>query len=353
MLFRSLGVIAEIANRVMVMYQGEIVEKGDLHKVFKNAEHPYTQGLIACRPQMDRLLKRLPTISDFMNNEQDPENFIKSLQIDEKDKFQLASETVLKVENLSTYFPVKSGILGRTKSYVKAVENVNIEVREGETLGLVGESGCGKTTLGRSILKLIDPYKGKVLYKDQEISKLSNSALRKLRKELQIIFQDPYSSLNPRKTIGEAIKEPMQVHGIFNNSQDLKIEVDNLLVKVGLEAEMYDRYPHELSGGQRQRVCIARALGLKPKFIICDESVSALDVSVQAQILNLLNDLKKEYGLTYIFISHDLSVVKHMADRIAVMKDGEIVEYGLTEEVYSNPQSDYTRKLIDAVPKGI
>ncbi|MBC35866.1 MAG: ABC transporter ATP-binding protein [Bacteroidetes bacterium] len=349
----DLGVIAEIANRVMVMYQGEIVEKGDLHKVFKNAEHPYTQGLIACRPQMDRLLKRLPTISDFMNNEQDPENFIKSLQIDEKDKFQLASETVLKVENLSTYFPVKSGILGRTKSYVKAVENVNIEVREGETLGLVGESGCGKTTLGRSILKLIDPYKGKVLYKDQEISKLSNSALRKLRKELQIIFQDPYSSLNPRKTIGEAIKEPMQVHGIFNNSQDLKIEVDNLLVKVGLEAEMYDRYPHELSGGQRQRVCIARALGLKPKFIICDESVSALDVSVQAQILNLLNDLKKEYGLTYIFISHDLSVVKHMADRIAVMKDGEIVEYGLTEEVYSNPQSDYTRKLIDAVPKGI
>lgn len=349
----DLGVIAEIANRVMVMYQGEIVEKGDLHKVFKNAEHPYTQGLIACRPQMDRLLKRLPTISDFMNNEQDPENFIKSLQIDEKDKFQLASETVLKVENLSTYFPVKSGILGRTKSYVKAVENVNIEVREGETLGLVGESGCGKTTLGRSILKLIDPYKDKVLYKDQEISKLSNSALRKLRKELQIIFQDPYSSLNPRKTIGEAIKEPMQVHGIFNNSQDLKIEVDKLLVKVGLEAEMYDRYPHELSGGQRQRVCIARSLGLKPKFIICDESVSALDVSVQAQILNLLNDLKKEYGLTYIFISHDLSVVKHMADRIAVMKDGEIVEYGLTEEVYSNPQSDYTRKLIDAVPKGI
>lgn len=354
----DLGVVAEIADDVVVMKQGEKVESGDTSDLFFNPQHLYTKGLLACRPPMDFKLQRLPTVADFLNLEVQlsPSQYIEKFKISKEVQNQqlkkvLSAPKILEVKNLKTYFPIYKGVFRRVQGYVKAVDDVSFHVHEGETLGLVGESGCGKTTLGRTILRLIEPTEGLINYKGHVFSDFNANQLRKIRKEVQIIFQDPYSSLNPKIPIGEAIIEPMQVHDVGANNQVRKEKVIELLETVGLSADFYKRYPHEFSGGQRQRVCIARALALSPKFIVCDESVSALDVSVQAQVLNLLNDLKQQFNFTYIFISHDLSVVKYMSDRMIVMKEGKILEIGSAEEIYENPQTEYTRQLIEAIPR--
>ena len=366
----DLGVIAEIADRVIVMYKGKIVEQGTVNEIFVNPQHPYTKSLLACRPPLNYRLRKLPVVSDFMDVVKNDDN---SIEIIEKntsvktviDSSKISSEEalerakklqsqkpILEVKNLKTWFPNERSFLGKVKSHVKAVDDVSFEVYPGETLGLVGESGCGKTTLGRTILRLTEAVSGEVIFVGKNIMNLSQQELKNIRKDVQIIFQDPYSSLNPRMTIGNAIIEPMQVHNILNNDKERKEKVIELLETVGLSAEHYQRYPHEFSGGQRQRICIARALALNPKFIICDESVSALDVSVQAQVLNLLLDLRNKFGFTYIFISHDLSVVKFMSDRMIVMNKGKIEEIGFADDIYNNPQKAYTKKLIDAIPKG-
>jgi peptide/nickel transport system ATP-binding protein len=354
----DLGVVAKIADEVIVMNKGEKVEQGDVKSIFTAPENAYTKGLIACRPPLNYRLQYLPTVKDFMglNKEVQLTEYIKTLRVSEEEQAKRLDEVLsrpklLEVKGLKTYYPIQKGIFRKVVGNVKAVDDVSFEVYEGETLGLVGESGCGKTTLGRSILRLIEPTEGEVFYKGKNIRELSENELRAYRKELQIIFQDPYSSLNPKMTIGKAIQEPMEVHKVGANSKERKEKVIQLLETVGLMAEHYDRYPHEFSGGQRQRVCIARALSLSPRFIVCDESVSALDVSVQAQVLNLLNELKKEFKFTYIFISHDLSVIKYMSDRMMVMRAGKIEEIGVAEEIYANPQSEYTRQLIEAIPK--
>ena len=361
----DLGVIAEIADRVIVMYKGKIVEQGPVLDIFKNPQHPYTKGLLACRPPLGKRLSKLPTVSDFMKVENGEiielessvEDMIKKVivtrdETDQRLKDLMVKKPILEVKNLKTYFPSKSNFFGKTLDYVKAVDDVSFDVYPGETLGLVGESGCGKTTLGRTILRLTPAYDGEVLFEGRNILNLSDKELTDLREDMQIIFQDPYSSLNPRMTIGNAILEPMQVHGLYGNDKARKEKVVDLLETVSLGAEHFNRYPHEFSGGQRQRICIARALSLNPRFIICDESVSALDVSVQAQVLNLLIKLRKDYDFTYIFISHDLSVVKFMSDRMVVMNKGEIEEMGQADEIYEHPQKEYTQKLISAIPKG-
>ena len=361
----DLGVIAELADRVIVMYKGKIVEQGKVHSIFSNPQHPYTKGLLACRPPLDRRLHWLPTVSDFMRID---DGIIKegAATISEVlDKYAMTAEErkarqeilyrqqpILKVRNLKTWFPLRKNIFGQSLDFVRAVDGVDFDVYPGETLGLVGESGCGKTTLGRTILKLVEAREGSIEFKGQDITHLPNRELRSLRKDIQIIFQDPYSSLNPRMTIGEAIIEPMRVHNILESESARKSRVIELLARVNMSEKHYYRYPHEFSGGQRQRVCIARALALNPQFIICDESVSALDVSVQAQVLNLLNELQREFNFTYIFISHDLSVVKFMSDRMVVMQDGRIVEMDEADKLYRAPKSEYTQKLISAIPKG-
>ena len=362
----DLGVIAELADKVVVMYKGNIVEQGTVWDIFNNPQHPYTKGLLACRPPLDKRYTFLPTVGDFMQtnengesvaNEISVEDFTKDLVLskserDKQHKVLYAQKPLLQIKNLKTYFPIRNGFFGGITDYVKAVDNISFDIFAGETLGLVGESGCGKTTTGRTILRLNEPTSGQMLYKGKDIAAFNEQELREFRKEVQIIFQDPYSSLNPRMTIGNAIMEPMQVHGIFENDNQRKERVEELLEKVSLGAEFYNRYPHEFSGGQRQRIGIARALAVNPKFIICDESVSALDVSVQAQVLNLLNDLKKELGLTYIFISHDLSVVKYMSDRMVVMQNGKIEEMGDADQIYLNAKTSYTKRLIAAIPEG-
>ena len=362
----DLGVIAELADKVVVMYKGKIVEQGSVWDIFNNPQHPYTKGLLACRPPLDKRYTFLPTVSDFMqtddkgnivDNGVSVADFTKKLVISEKtriasQKALFANEPVLTIKNLKTYFPIKGGFFGGITGQVKAVDNVSFDVYPGETLGLVGESGCGKTTIGRTIIRLEEPTSGEMLYKGKDIAKMNAKELRAFRKEVQIIFQDPYSSLNPRMTIGNAIMEPMQVHGILANDDERKKRVEELLSRVNLDPSHFYRYPHEFSGGQRQRIGIARALAVNPKFIICDESVSALDVSVQAQVLNLLNELKQEFGLTYIFISHDLSVVKYMSDRMVVMQEGKIEEMGDADQICNKPGTDYTKKLIDAIPEG-
>jgi peptide/nickel transport system ATP-binding protein len=259
---------------------------------------------------------------------------------------------LLEIKNLKVWFPSKLNFFGNPIEYVKAVDDVSITMKEGETLGLVGESGCGKTTMGKTILRLNPATDGEIIYKGKDILSLSKSDMKDMRREMQIIFQDPYSSLNPRMTVGDAIMEPMMVHGILANDKERKDKALELLSKVNLMPEQFFRYPHEFSGGQRQRICIARALALNPKFIICDESVSALDVSVQAQVLNLLISLREEFKFSYIFISHDLSVVKFISDRIAVMNKGKLEELGYADDIYNNPQTEYTQRLIAAIPKG-
>jgi len=363
----DLGVIAEIADRVVVMYKGKIVEQGNTYEIFSNPQHPYTKGLLACRPPLDLRLQKLPTMSFFMKEDEasgemttidkSVDEALKELEVKPETRKEhhqklYGQNPILEVENLKTYFPIKKGIFGRTRGYVKAVDDVTFNVYPGEILGLVGESGCGKTTLGRTILRLIDYTEGRAYYNNQDIFNMHGKQLRGLRKDMQIIFQDPYSSLNPRMTIGRAIMEPMNVHGLYNSDRERKQKVVELLERVNLNGNQFNRYPHEFSGGQRQRICIARALAVDPRFIICDESVSALDVSVQAQVLNLLNELKEEFNFTYIFISHDLSVVKYMSDRMIVMSEGQIEEMGDSDEIYYQPQKEYTQKLINAIPKG-
>ena len=360
----DLGVIREIADEVMVMYKGKIVEHAATETIFNSPQHPYTQGLLACRPSPQFQLKKLPVISDFLKVDGQGEIQPSGLTIGEiRERYALSDdekkdrqkklydqEPLLKIKNLNTWFPIKKGFLQRSTEVVKAVNNISFEVFPGETLGLAGESGCGKTTLGRSIIRLIEPVSGKIIFKNQDILSLPTNEMRQARKKMQLIFQDPYSSLNPKLTVGNAILEPMEVHQLYGNPQQRKKKVLELLDRVNLLPEHFNRYPHEFSGGQRQRIVIARALALQPEFLICDESVSALDVSVQAQVLNLLKELQREFNLTYIFISHDLSVVKHIADRMMVMNKGEIIEMGGPEQIYHHPKEAYTKKLIAAIP---
>ena len=353
----DLGVVSEIADDVIVMNKGVIVERGTTRDILNNPQHPYTKGLIACRPPLDYRLERLPVVKEFLDGKWSDNNQVKNelLITDEEREKQhellYSQEPILKVENLRTWYPLRKGVFGRTYDYIKSVDDVSFDVYPGETLGLVGESGCGKTTLGRSILRLVEPTSGKVIFEGRDITKLNNKELREYRKQAQIVFQDPYSSLNPRICIGDSIAEPMLVHGIEKDAKKRRERVCRLLEEVGLEASHYQRYPHEFSGGQRQRICIARALAVNPKLIICDESVSALDVSVQAQVLNLINRLKKEFHFTYIFISHDLSVVRFMSDRVVVMYNGKIQEMNEADALFNNPQNDYTKKLIAAICK--
>ncbi|NET33396.1 MAG: ABC transporter ATP-binding protein [Cyanothece sp. SIO1E1] len=366
----DLSIIAEIADSVAVMYQGKIVEYGPILQIFSNPQHPYTKGLLTCRPQLNKRLRYLPTISDFMEvvTASTGEQIIQEKQLDATQSLKISAEVspaemnqrlsdlaqrgpLLSVQDFKVAYPIR-GMFGQTKRYVMAVNGVSFEVYQGETFGLVGESGCGKTTLGRALLRLVQPLSGNVWFNGVDVNTLTDKQLRHLRRDMQIIFQDPFSSLDPRMNIGAAIMEPLKIHKVGKGKRNLRERTAYLLERVGLDPNRMDSYPHEFSGGQRQRVCIARALALNPKFIICDESVSALDVSVQAQVLNLLKELQDEFGLTYIFISHDLSVVKFMSDRIMVMNRGKIEEIGPAERIYQAPQQTYTRQLISAIPIG-
>jgi len=346
----DLPLVSEIADDVIVIYKGEIIEKGKTIDVFQNPQKEYTKGLINSKPSLGERLKRLPTVDDFIKQEVATEVYTKS----DRQQFHeqiYASKPLLEIVELKKYFETKHRFY--KKPPIKAIDNVSFKLYERETLGLVGESGCGKTTLGRAILHLEKITSGQLFYKGKDITSLSKLELRSLRKEIQIIFQDPFSSLNPRISIGNSILEPMIVHGILSSFKERKLYVLDLLKKVGLEEDHFNRYPHEFSGGQRQRIGIARAIALQPKLIICDESVSALDVSVQAQVLNLLNELKISFNFSYIFISHDLSVVKYMSDQLVVMNQGKIEEIGDADAIYNNPKTSYTKNLINAIPKGI
>jgi peptide/nickel transport system ATP-binding protein len=348
----DLALVSEIADTVLVMYKGKIVEQGLVKNIFKSPQNNYTKALINSKPNLNERLKKLPTVKDFMEDTIQPEIYTTQERIAFHKKIY-AKKPLLEVKNVATYFNSDNSFFFGKKNEVKAVDNVSFQLFEGETLGLVGESGCGKTTLGRTILHLEKATKGTIFYREKDVTHLSKHALKNFRKEVQIIFQDPFSSLNPRIPVGKAIMEPMKVHGILNTFEERKKYVFDILYRVGLTESHFYRYPHEFSGGQRQRIGIARTIALKPKLIICDESVSALDVSVQAQVLNLLNELKQDFGFTYIFISHDLAVVKYMSDQLLVMNKGEVEEIGDADEVYKTPKATYTKKLIDSIPKGI
>ena len=363
----DLGVVAEIAHKVVVMYRGNIVESGPAKDIMQNPQHPYTKGLLACRPILHTKDERLPVVSDFWKPEagvDSPESGVVSHEsivdsykpvVATAGKMAVvkvkATEKLIEVSDLQVWFPGKKNFFGKTSAYTKAVDNISFDVYNGETLGLVGESGCGKTTLGRTLLRLVEPTGGKIVFKGKDLLQYTPADLRRLRKDIQIIFQDPYSSLNPSISIGNAIQEVLQVHKMLPSARQRKNRVMELLDKVSLSPDYFNRYPHEFSGGQRQRIVIARALALNPSFIVCDESVSALDVSVQAQVLNLLNDLKKEFNFTIIFISHDLSVVHYISDRIMVMRQGNIIETGTADQIYHHPKESYTQGLIAAIPK--
>ncbi|MCK9421071.1 MAG: ABC transporter ATP-binding protein [Bacteroidales bacterium] len=347
----DLGLVSGFADRVLVMNKGKIIEEGTVSEIFNTPRHPYTRGLLACRPPLDKRLNRLPTLENFFHPQPaGHDEIITPRQRADAHKKLYDQKPVLVFESISKQYSSTGSIFKRKGNTSYALKDAKFNVYPGETLGVVGESGSGKTTLARVALELIPASEGRIIYRDTDITRLTGGKLKKFRKEVQIIFQDPYSSLNPRLTIGEAIQEPMKVHKLHHNNSARKEKVMELLSNVGLKPEHYFRYPHEFSGGQRQRICIARALAVEPRLIICDESVSALDVSIQAQVLNLLNDLKRDFGLTYIFISHDLSVVKYMADRLIVMKNGKIVEIGEADQIYAQPQSEYTRDLLEAIP---
>ena len=346
----DLPLVSEIADNVIVIYEGAIIEQGKTKDIFRTPQKQYTKGLINSKPSLSKRFKKLPTVSDFIEKNTFPEIY-STLERNQFHQKLYDAKPLLEIVNLKKYFESRKGF--SKNATIKAVDDVSFKLYEGETLGLVGESGCGKTTLGRSILHLAEITSGKIFYKGKDITVLSKPELVNLRKEIQIIFQDPFSSLNPRISIGNAIIEPMTVHKILPSYTDRKLYVLDLLKKVGLEEDHFNRYPHEFSGGQRQRIGIARAIALNPKIIICDESVSALDVSVQAQVLNLLNELKKVFNFSYIFISHDLSVVKFMSDQLIVMNQGKIEEINDSDEIYSAPKSSYTKNLIASIPKGI
>lgn len=348
----DLGVIAQIADKVAVMYKGKIIEHGTCKEVLQNPKEPYTIGLLACRPPLDYKTKRLATVDDYLNKEVEPFKEVRIQSGETKKRLDdlVSKAPVLKVNGLKSYYPKTKNFFGKTTEYFKAVEDVSFDIYPGETLGLVGESGCGKSTLGRTLVKLMKPFSGSVEYDSVDVLNCPKGQLKALRKKMQIIFQDPYSSLNPRMTIGQAIVEPMQVHKLFKTDTQRREKAISLLEKVALKPEHFSRYPHQFSGGQRQRICIARALAVEPQFIICDESVSALDVSVQAAVINLLKDLQLEFNLTYLFISHDLAVVQYISDRILVMHEGKIVDRGTSEEIFKTSKNLYTRKLIDAIP---
>lgn len=337
----DMGVVAEIADRVLVMHQGEKVEQGEVRSLFAAPQQPYTQALLAAVPQLGAMADK-----DF------PAKFPLA-GVDDNDQPQdtipAGATPILQVENLVTRFDLRSGILNRVTRRVHAVENISFDLYPGETLGLVGESGCGKSTTGRSLLKLVDSQRGTITFNGQQINRLKGSALQHLRRDIQFIFQDPYASLDPRLTVGFSIMEPLLVHNVARGAEAEK-RVAWLLERVGLKPEHARRYPHEFSGGQRQRICIARALALNPKVVIADEAVSALDVSIQAQIVNLLLDLQRELGIAFLFISHDMAVVERVCHRVAVMYLGQIVEIGPRRAVFENPQHAYTRKLMAAVP---
>lgn len=347
----DLSLVSELADRVMVMYKGEIVEQGITTSIFNQPEHSYTKALINARPSTDYRLKKLPTISDFMEGDINQSIISEDHRIAHHKKLY-GQEPLLEVIDVEKVYLSKKGLFSKDIEF-KAVDGVSFKVYPGETIGLVGESGCGKSTLGNAILQLDKVTSGIIKYRGQNITNLSKAELRELRKDIQIIFQDPFASLNPRMTVGNAIMEPMKVHNICNSFEDRKERVLDILTKVGLETSSFYKYPHEFSGGQRQRVGIARTIALQPQLIVCDESVSALDISVQAQVLNLLNELKSQFGFTYIFISHDLAVVKYMADQLLVMNKGKIEEIGDADKIYASPEKEYTKKLIHAIPKGL
>ncbi|SHI91670.1 ABC transporter ATP-binding protein [Aquimarina spongiae] len=348
----DLSLVSEIADHVLVMYQGRMIEYGETNAIFNNPQEDYTKALINARPTLDVRFKTLPTISDYLKDTHgDDREVITTAQREQQHKELYSKPPLLEVVNVEKTYFSNVGWFGKTE--FKAVNDVSFQLFEGETLGLVGESGCGKSTLGNTILRLDQASKGQILYKGQDLTQLSDTEIRSLRKEIQLIFQDPFASLNPRLTVGKAIMEPMKVHGLYASDTERKEKVIELLERVGLEASHFDRYPHEFSGGQRQRIGIARTIALQPKLIICDESVSALDISVQAQVLNLLNELKEKFGFTYIFISHDLAVVKYMSDQLLVMNEGKIEESGDADQIYNHPEKAYTKKLIQAIPKGM
>ncbi|WP_281847410.1 ABC transporter ATP-binding protein [Olleya namhaensis] len=347
----DLSLISEIANRVLVMYKGEIVEQNTVDTIFKHPEHSYTKALITSRPSLHVRLKTLPTITDVLNNTVSKTIITSDMRKVQHEKIY-SKPPLLQVINLEKEYLSKSGFFAKAETF-KAVNNVSFNVYEGETLGLVGESGCGKSTLGNAILLLDKATKGQILYKGQDITHLTKAETIAIRKDIQIIFQDPYASLNPRITIGNAIMEPMKVHKLYASDIERRNKTLEILNRVGLDDTAFNRYPHEFSGGQRQRIGIARTIALQPKLIVCDESVSALDISVQAQVLNLLNELKDNFGFTYIFISHDLAVVKYMSDQLLVMSQGQIEELDDADIIYNTPKKAYTKKLINAIPKGL
>jgi len=363
----DLGVISEVADRVVVMYKGKVVEQGSVESIFENPSHPYVKGLLACRPTFETKFRILPTVDDFLQTEENPDGSLALYERPDAD-VRLAelrnqidtggepqdsnqAESILEVKDLRVHFTSGGGLLSKPSDTVKAVDGVDLSISKGQTLGLVGESGCGKTTIGRAILRLVKLTDGSVVYGGTNLGDLPLAELLPYRKRMQIIFQDPYASLNPRLTIEQALIEPMKVHGLEANRSARRDKVVELLEEVGLSVDHLLRYPHEFSGGQRQRLCVARALAVEPEFVVCDECVSAMDVSVQAQVLNLLRELQEKRNLTYLFISHDLSVVKFMSNEIAVMKQGRIEEFGTANDIYENPQSDYTRELLEAVPR--
>jgi peptide/nickel transport system ATP-binding protein len=368
----DLGVVAEIADRILVLYKGRIVEQGAVEEIFTHPQHPYTKGLLACRPSLAFGARRLPTVADFMTEDAEgiiikkeaspaPEPSLEAVvdeyvasmaKLQRKQKLREAREPLVKVQDLQVRFPIRKGFFARPTEYVKAVDGVSFEIFRGETVGLVGESGCGKTTLGQALLRLVEPTAGQVLFEGTDLAELAPKELRRRRKDFQVIFQDPYASLNPMMSVGEAILEPMRVHRVLPTEAERHQKALELLETVNLRPEHFHRYPHEFSGGQRQRICLARALALQPKFLVCDESVSALDVSVQAQVLNLLNQLKEDLGITTLFITHDLAVARFLADRLLVMNEGRIVESGPARTVYDHPQHPYTQALLAAVPQG-